>query len=102
MTRQIAAEISKIIKDHLNWPNGNFIPQEPCELLLCGSPAGMQDVTALIEMSERFGLASDELNDYQSLSFGQLVERVRQAQERRNSAVSCTGGEGNGASLKSR
>lgn len=81
-TRRIAEEIANVIRDHFCWPSGNFIPQDPCELLFCGSASGMQDVSAIMEIAKRFGLSDDELDDYRSLSFGQLVERVKRAQER--------------------
>jgi hypothetical protein len=81
-TQRIAEEVSNVIRRHFRWPSGNFLPQDPCELLFCGSASGMQDVSAIMEIAERFGLGNDELNDYRSLSFGQLVERLKRAQER--------------------
>lgn len=82
-TQRIADEVSNVIREHFRWPSGNFIPEDPCELLFCGSASGMQDVSAIMEIGKRFGLGDDELSDYRSLSFGQLVERVKRAQERR-------------------
>ena len=82
-TQRIAHEVSNVIREHFRWPNGNFIPEDPCELLFCGSALGMQDVSAIMEIGKRFGLGDDELSDYRSLSFGQLVERVKRAQERK-------------------
>jgi len=81
--QRVVEEVSKVIMEHFRWPCRNFIAQDPCELLFCSSASGMQDVSAMLEISERFGLGKDELTDYQFLSFGQLVERVRKAQARR-------------------
>jgi hypothetical protein len=82
-TKEIAEEISNLIREHFGWPNANFSPLDPCELLFCNSASGMQDVSAILGISKRFGLEGDALNDYQSLSFGQLVDRVTEAQKRR-------------------
>ena len=79
----LAREVAEVIRSHLGWPNSNFISEDPCALLFCAPPFGMQDVAALVEISERFHISDDELDDLDSLVFGELVQRIRKALDQR-------------------
>lgn len=74
--RETALEVASIIREHLGWPNTNFISDDPCELLLASSPSGLEDVCAIMALGKRYGIPPEKLDDVYSLSFGELINKI--------------------------
>ena len=78
-SEKIAGVAGEIIKTHCRWPNGNFLPDDPCDLLLTDSAGGLESVCTLMELSRRFGVENIDYSDVASGNFSQLVMKIKSA-----------------------
>lgn len=74
-TKKISEEVAKIICMNLDWPNANYLPEDPCELLFFEKPLGLESCNAIIEI-ERLYKISDL--DYFEKTFSELIEIIKQ------------------------
>jgi hypothetical protein len=82
----IRDRLSAIIRDYLGWPNDNFIPADPCRLLLW-TTVGLEDVEVALLLEDDFGLPKTVADRIWELTFGELVQAVCDAQA--GTSVSC-------------
>jgi len=53
--RSRAIETSHIIKQHMNWPNNYYLPQDPCSLLIFdNSLGGLRNYECIMELGKKF------------------------------------------------
>lgn len=74
--QKIAEEMSRLIADHCGWPSHKFIPEDPCEILLFYGADGLQPVSAILDIQQRFRLPNDIINNIYSFTLGELVEEI--------------------------
>jgi hypothetical protein len=84
----IRDRLSAIIRDCLCWPNDNFIPADPCQLLLW-TTVGLEDVEVMLLLEDDFGLPETVTERIYDLTFGELVQAVCDAQG--GTSASCSG-----------
>lgn len=76
--RRVVKLVSETIKECLGWPNSNFIPEDPCRLLLWDGTMELGEVRCMRELAQAFpGLAGIfSLNKLQNASFGDLIGMI--------------------------
>lgn len=68
-------ELLRIISDVYCWPNDLFLPEDPCEIVFWCPRNDLKTAEAMMRISEKFELHDQFLDDFQRLSFGELVLR---------------------------
>jgi hypothetical protein len=74
---RIALEVSELVRRHCSWPNASFIPEDPCEIVISDSCDGFQSLCALMELSKRSGISTEELQGAAGATFGSFVDFIQ-------------------------
>ena len=68
--------IAQIIQEHCRWPNSNFVPEDPCEILFWNPSGDLRDVEAVLQILDHFRLPETLVDELRNMTLGDLVDRV--------------------------
>ena len=74
--KAIAIKVAEIAQAYLGWPNANFIPTDPCEIIFSPAWDGLEVVCVLMEIGDQFHLDGEDLLQAINSTFGHLVEYI--------------------------
>lgn len=77
--RKIAREVAVLIRDYCHWPGVNFVPEDPVDLLMSESMAGMQSVCLKLAVGKRYRVCERCLATAPETTFRDFVDRIRRA-----------------------
>jgi hypothetical protein len=67
--------VSRTIAKELNWPNGFFIPDDPCSILFFDPSPNLDAARAIMEIEKMYG-KSDALGQIPLIKFGDLISQL--------------------------
>jgi hypothetical protein len=84
--RELAVAISEIVRDEIQWPNANFVPDDPFSLVLFNvywdgcTCDGMEIETIAMRMEDLIGheIDDDHWNALYGMTFGEAVDTLSQ------------------------